>query len=624
MKRYAAIGILGSAVLSSVVGCEPEPTLVFGSTSSSGGSSSGGGGGSCESDRIDLVIAVDNSRGMAQKQFFLAEAIPTLLQGLTNPPCIDPKGMTAPVWPATPEAVCPAGLERIFAPRTDIHIGVISSSIGGHGSDSCPDSEAQSCSNVAANNTSNNDRGHLLDRKSACSGEKIPTYANKSFLAWDPKQAMSPPGEYVLDNGSGKGLAPTIKELVKGADALGCGYESQLESVYRFLADPEPYEKISVVDAKAIPEGIDAALLNQRREFLRPDSQLMVLMTSDENDCSTKEYGQFFYVNQLRLAGGVPFHMPRARQECATNPADPCCKSCGQSVGSCPPDPMCGANPSMPPTYNDAEDNINLRCWDQKRRFGIDFLYPIDRYVQAFTQTTVTNRAGEVVPNPIFTDLDPSDSISAIRSPSKVLVTGIVGVPWQNIARNSKDARKGYKNWEELNEPVAGYSSTWEIIAGKSDMYIAPKDPLMNESVSPRFGTSPITGVTLASPMSPLGNPINGNEYTTTDDLQYACVFELPAPLQKNCKDGSCECADPKNDNPLCATNPDGSGRTLLVRGRALPGLRQLNLLEQLGPQAVVGSACPAQISNAQVEDFGYVPTMLGMLEWVANHPCEK
>ncbi|HMY21530.1 MAG TPA: hypothetical protein PKA58_34650, partial [Polyangium sp.] len=93
MKRYAAIGILGSAVLSSVVGCEPEPTLVFGSAGSSGGSSSGGGGGSCESERVDLVIAVDNSRGMAQKQFFLAEAIPTLLQGLTNPPCIDSKGM---------------------------------------------------------------------------------------------------------------------------------------------------------------------------------------------------------------------------------------------------------------------------------------------------------------------------------------------------------------------------------------------------------------------------------------------------------------------------------------------------------------------------------------------------
>lgn len=623
MKRYAAIGILGSTALFSVVGCEPEPTLVFGASSTSGGSSSGGGTGSCGSERIDLVIAVDNSRGMAQKQFFLAEAIPTLLQGLTNPPCIDPNGVAPGVWPATPEAVCPAGLERAFAPRTDIHIGVISSSIGGHGSDSCPDTESQSCANSGFNNTSNNDRGHLLNRKSACSAETIPTYANKSFLAWDPKQVLSPPGEYILDNGAGKGLAPTLKDLVKGADALGCGYESQLESVYRFLVDPEPYEKITVIDAKAVPQGIDATLLNQRREFLRPDSQLIVLMTSDENDCSTKEYGQFFYSNQLRLAGGVPFHLPRARQECATNPADPCCKSCGQSIGSCPPDPTCGANPSMPPLYDDVDDNINLRCWDQKRRFGLDFLYPIDRYVQAFTQANVTNAAGEVVPNPIFTDLDPSDSISAIRPASQVLVTGIVGVPWQNIARDSKDARKGFKDWEEMNKPVAGFSSVWEVIAGNSDAYIEPKDPLMKESVKPRFGASPITGVTLASPMSPLANPINGNEYTTTDDLQYACVFELPAPLQRDCSKDSCECSDPKNDNPLCATNPNGTGRTLQVRARALPGLRQLNLLEKLGPQAVVGSVCAAQVSNAQVDDFGYVPTMRGMLEWVANHPCK-
>jgi hypothetical protein len=409
--------------------------------------------------------------------------------------------------------------------------------------------------------------------------------------------------------------------MVKGAGDVGCGYESQLESVYRFLVDPEPYEKIEVVDSKAIPQGIDATLLNQRRDFLRPDSHLMVVMTSDENDCSTKEYGQFFLVNQLRAQGGTAFRMPRARQECATNPADPCCKSCGQSIGSCPPDLTCG-DPAMPTLYNDVEDAINLRCWDQKRRFGLDFLYPVDRYVQAFTKATITNRAGEVVPNPIFTDLDPSDSITGVRAPAQVLVAGILGVPWQNIARDPKDAKRGYKNWKEMLLPAGGYSTVWEVISGNPDVYLVPKDPLMNESVKPRFGTSPITGVTLASPMSPLGNSINGNEYTTTDDLQYACIFDLPPSLHRDCKDGRCECFDPMNDNPLCGQNPDGSGRTLQVRGRGLPGLRQLALLQGLGSQAVVGSICAAQTSNPAVADFGYLPTIRSVLDWFGNRGC--
>lgn len=618
MKRYATFGILGASCLFNIAGCGPDTNSVFASSSSSSGGG-GTGGGSCQSSRVDLVIAVDNSRGMGAKQSFLAEAIPGLLQGLANPPCYDPNGVSAPTQPPTPEAVCPNGQVRAFAPLNDIHIGVISSSIGGHGSDACPDKEMQSC--PGGINTTNNDRAHLLARKGVCTPDIIPTYANKSFLAWDPKQTASPPGEYTLDNGAGKGLIPTLTDMVKGAGELGCGYESQLESVYRFLADPDPYESISVVDLKAVPTGVDAALLNQRRDFLRPDSQLMVLMTSDENDCSTKEYGQFFLVNQLRAAGGTPFRMPRARKECATNPADPCCKSCGQAAGSCAVDASCG-DPASPALYSDKEDPINLRCWDQKRRFGVDFLYPVDRYVQAFTKSMVTNRAGELVPNPIFTDLDPSDSITAIRAPTDILVAGILGVPWQNIARDSKDVKKGFKNAKEMNQPVAGSANVWDIIAGNPDLYLTPKDPLMNESQKPRFGTSPITGVTLASPMSPGGNPINGNEYTTEDDLQYACIFDLPQNLQRNCKDGSCECGDPANDNPLCANNPDGSGRTLLVRARALPALRQLSLLQGLGEQAAVGSACAAQTLNPAGPDYGYKPSINNVLEWLVDHAC--
>ena len=196
---------------------------------------------------------------------------------------------------------------------------------------------------------------------------------------------------------------------------IGCGFESQLESIYRFLVDPEPYETISLVNGKATPMGIDSALLQQRAAFLRPDSLLTVLVLTDENDCSTKEYGQFYFASMLSQNGN-DVRMFRSRQECAINPNDICCRSCVQSPGPCPPDPTCVAPNGGPALLSAEEDDVNLRCWDQKRRFGIDFLYALDRYEQAFTAPTIPDRLGNLVPNPIFSDLDPNDGITTSRA----------------------------------------------------------------------------------------------------------------------------------------------------------------------------------------------------------------
>src|SRR5262249_41056480 len=156
-------------------------------------------------------------------------------------------------------------------------------------------------------------------------------------------------------------------------------------------------------------------------------------------DCSIKEYGQYFLAAQLRDPSdpNKNFHLPKARSECALDPNDPCCKSCGQDPGSCPPDPGCGAGDPV-------DDNLNLRCWDQKRRFGIDFLYPVDRYTQALTSPTVATKTGELVQNPLF---------AGIRDPGSVIVTGIVGVPWQDVAHDPKDLQSGLKRAQELADP---------------------------------------------------------------------------------------------------------------------------------------------------------------------------
>src|SRR5690606_13665243 len=83
------------------------------------------------------------------------------------------------------------------------------------------------------------------------------------------------------------------------------------------------------------------------------------------------------------------------------------------------------------------QDALNLRCYNQKQRFGFDLLYPIDRYVSGLRDPQVfdTKRCDDaggcpIVPNPLFSPREASEP----RDPSHVFLAGIVGVPWQDIA----------------------------------------------------------------------------------------------------------------------------------------------------------------------------------------------
>lgn len=559
------------------------------------GSGGQGGGGSdpqaCQSqvDKVDLLFVVDNSRSMADKQQVLSLALADLIQSLTTPPCLDANGVPIQNQPPSGLDACPQGSHREYVPVRDIHIGVISSSIGGHGADSCPDQELNSCApNV---NTTGNDKGHLLDREDACNGGTVPTYQGFGFLNWDPEQTSTPPGSNDVST-----FIDQFKDIVAGVGQIGCGYESQMESWYRFLVDPEPYNSIEIVDGAAHPQGIDTQLLEQRKRFLRPDSLLGVVVLSDENDCSIKEFGQFYYAGQLRDGNGTPFHMPRPRSECAQNPADPCCASCGMATpAGCPADPTCLDVNGNLKTLTDLEDASNLRCFDQKRRFGIDFLYPTERYADALTSPMIANRNGDLVQNPLFSDLDPSDGNSPSRDPGLVVFTTIVGVPWQDVAIGG-DAANGFKPSSQID---------WSALLGQPGT--PPTNPYMVESIDPRPG--------IANP-----NPINGHEYANPyqDDLQYACVFDLAQP--RDCSDPSivsCDCTNPANDNPLCAPAP-GGGNTLQVKAKAYPSLRQLEVAKQTG--GVVTSICPPQLDNPAEADFGYRPAIRTLIDRMK--PC--
>jgi len=82
--------------------------------------------------KIDLLFMIDNSSSMADKQVILANAVPDLVTRLVDPVCINP--LTGQqVGNRNVNGGCAQG-EPDFDPIKDIHVGIISSSLGGHGS----------------------------------------------------------------------------------------------------------------------------------------------------------------------------------------------------------------------------------------------------------------------------------------------------------------------------------------------------------------------------------------------------------------------------------------------------------------------------------------------------------
>jgi hypothetical protein len=548
-----------------------------------------------KADKIDLLFMIDSSGSMADKQEILALAIPDMVKRLTNPLCIDASGKPLPNSPPNPTDACPSGSKREFSPTQDMHIGVISSSLGGHGSQ-------RACGNpryVFAN-----DQAHLLQR-----GAQGETYENLGFLAWDPGQTKQPAGETDPNK-----LEDLVRRIVRGVGETGCGFEASLEAWYHFLIDPEPWLSVELEPCPnsqsedcAVLRGVDEYLLEQRKNFLRPDSLVAVIMLSDENDCSVIDGGRAWRVVDLVA-------IPRATTVCDTNPLDACCRSCAdttQIAGCAPPadDPECQKGP-----YTPDENGFGIHCYEQKRRFGVDYLYPIERYVRGMTEEQVPARNGKLVQNPLFAPNEDGET----RHHNLVVLAGIVGVPWQDLARDPKDQENlEYKTARELRE-----QGIWDIVVGDPTEYRPALDPLMHESVPERTGVNPITLDPLmpSSATSPTANPINGHEFTIDTrmgrgfELQYACIFPLITP--RNCIGQVCDCHPlyPGGKRPLCQAE-DGSYDTIQYRAKAYPGLRQLAVLKGLGDNAIAASICARNVTDPSRPDYGYRPALSALLD---------
>lgn len=520
--------------------------------------------GATTSSKVDLLLVVDNSASMGDKSKLLGASL-------------DP-------------------LVRKLAAAGDVHLGVITSSLGTMGGDICADGTAQ-----ASN-------------------------ARLSTVGADGKPLGSAKAGFLSFGGGGStnvdGFIADAQSLVNGVGEKGCGLEAQLESMYRFLVQPDPWASVAVdSNNQSSLQGTDDVLLAQRKAFLRPDSLVVVVMITDEDDSvadplSVGGQGWAFMSNQFPgspvfRADGKTTTAPRGTSACAVDPGSPDCTSCGFAAtcdstdASCQKiknDPNCSKSGGY---YGPGEDQLNIRFQRMKERYGVDPQYPIARYVNGLTKSYVPNRDGEhsktgttidaykgtaTCTNPLFAAAlpDPGGELCHLpigpRGKELVVFALIGGVP----------------------ESLAGATPSWQKILGTDPGAFNYEgiDTHMIQSASARPGLPPPS----ATRGDNGSDPINGREWdTAANDLQYACTFSLPTPRTCTAQDSSCDCADASRNPPLCAATLGQQ-----VRGKAYPTVREMRVVKALGDRGILGSICPGNAAS------GYTGTMTTLADRLA------
>jgi hypothetical protein len=611
-------------------------------------------------DKVDLLFMIDNSASMGDKQKILSDAVPNLLVGLLQPKCVDPNGAQIGGKVADPNGNksnrynCPAGSEPEFRPVTDMHIGIISSSLGSFGGDVCPDSGRS------------NDKAHLLNLVKG--GGTVTEAAPSNFLSWFPsndentgpdsaKRHPPPPTAPIKDLTA---LSANFVKLVTGIEQNGCGLEAQLESFYRFLIQPDPWVQVKLDAANqadlGAPNDIDVELLKQRADFLREDSLVAIIELTDEDDSSSDPLsvggqGWAFMANQFPgstvfRADGKSTTAPRATSICASNPAADgkdgkvACTSCGFAATCAQADPACQLIKKDPECaknagyYGPAEDNLNVRFHRMKERYGIDPQYPIKRYVDGLTKFRVPDRGAEhpsklrnagdpskgrdigvyvgtaKCTNPLFAKGLPRESGQEIcllqrstRTPDLIFFAVVGGVPNSLLHFDPNDPEKS----RIVNDD-------WNHILGRdpANFNYEGIDAHMIQSVAPRTGV-PAPSDTRGD-NGDKADPVGRDWKTGDDDLQYACTFDLPEKRTCTATDPSCDCATAKNP-PLCGPTSGDQ-----IKAKAYPTTREFMVVRALGDQGVIASLCPISLTVAKTDPtYGYNPAVKSIIDRLKN-----
>ncbi|MDP9035734.1 MAG: hypothetical protein M3O50_13095 [Myxococcota bacterium] len=623
--------------------------------------------------KVDLLFMIDNSSSMGDKQELLAAAVPDMLNRLVSPNCVDKAGSPTGAT-ASPTGVCPLGSVPEFSPVHDMHIGIVTSSLGGRGGDICNATDTNPAN--AALNAHNDDRGELVNRGGA-SEASVPDANPSHLLAWFPDVpqntgAARPPTPPIAAVGMRRQVGTLIgdfTEMVIGVHEHGCGFEAQNEAWYRFLVQPDPFDSIAINANRASLVGFDDTILRQRADFLRPDSLLAVIVVTDENEEVANPLaigGQGWAFASTNFPGNLTNNTaPQGTIECnnvdpnnvlATGPNDPNCTSCAFIQGQpdfatrCPKDGASAVAGYLDPS----NDQINVRFFNQKQRFGLFAGYPTSRYVRGLTRLTVPDRAHEVdgsgnyvgdqnatanCVNPIFakalptSSSDPAALCNLQRGPREatdVYYAAIAGVPHQLLQAKPGDAEcPAGTNPADCPQKKTLGTADWTLITGNDPEHydFTGVDFHMLESTAERTSRGVMANASTC-PATAADNcdPINGREWATgKGDLQFACIFKLPTP--KDCTSpafaGACDCSagSATAGTPLCQSGgvgPGGHG-TAQVYGKAYPSVREMVIARAMKEQGIVSSLCPIHETEQRLDDplYGYRPAVSAIIDRV-------
>jgi hypothetical protein len=611
-------------------------------------------------DKVDILFVIDNSASMGDKQEYLAEAVPLLIQRLVQPNCVDAPGHVVGQSDAGGLGTCTTGAVE-FPPVHDMHIGVISTSLGTRLSDRygggagtiCDPNATLALTSGATFPNHNDDRGELVARTNPIdtSGDPLGDAGTLHYLNWFPnvpKNTGKLPSAGAPAIASATTLTNDFKSLIQGVGSYGCGIESQLESWYRFLVQPDPYDSLSLDGSgNAQWVGVDATILAQRQAFLRPDSLVAIIDMTDENDSEVDVRavggkGYWWMATNFNPWKGTPGCAENAAMSGLTDMST--CQSCGFQGVTC-------ASPDQYTSPNDWGMNTNLRHVRMMEKYGTWPQFPIQRYFLGLTSKTIPDRVGEYpsgansyqgltnldCTNPLFAASLPDGSSTDAatlcnlppgpRTPDLVYYAHIGGVPHRLLQSTPGDGTCPAGTPAEQCPPKETLGDAdWEKILGRQPLMFdyTGIDPHMLESYAPRAGI----------PAAPASADADGVSDWVTDegphvlevDREYACTFPLATP--RNCALTSdptvsyaCDCpsADgltPQQLPPLC----DPTAQTKQIAAKAYPTARELLLAKLMGRQGFVSSLCPINVTPSTGNDltdplFGYNPAVNGIVD---------
>ncbi len=557
--RSLALG--ASLALFSAAGCDAKIATVLENPSTPG---EGADGGLQDEDRplvpaskVDLLLVVDNSAGMEDKSSRLATSIGTLL--------------------------------RNVATTGDVHVGVISSSLGNFGGDVCPTGNPET-------------NGHAYLRTKGPNGAAVPG-AESGVLAYT--------------GGDVDTFVASTEALIRGVGGNGCGLEAQLESMYRFLIQPDPWTDVRLDGSARADLGadVDVQVLLQRKAFLRPDSALVIVMITDEDDSAVDPLSvggqgwafmaKSFPGSQVYRAGqGLGTTAPRGTSICSTDPGNPSCTSCGYQSLCDPTDARCQAirtdrncttspvpgrsGPGYDGYYGPSDDDLNVRFHRMKERYGVDPQYPLSRYVDGLTRSVVPSRVfehrkevpGDTSSPSTFTKTDEYVGTPSCTNP--IFAATLPSAVGDELCRVPRGPRSRelvlFAVLGGLPTALATDTPDWTKILGRDPgkFDFDGIDPHMIQSIEPRPGLP-----------GPTSSATDREWDTEKSDLQFACTFALAAPRTCEAADPSCACPpESTTSSPLC------SAPGQQIRAKAYPTPRPLRVVRDLGARGIVGSVC--------------------------------